>query len=202
MTRRAAILFCASALTALAQSSNFVWDYSGWGPDLRYGGSAYGWVVNGDGTFASTGGGSDMWPTGVSGANPNDYEINTTLLLNSPGGTYMHFLRAATTVVPGSGSYISVELAVPSNWQSGGAVPLAVNQCVNGTVTQLASTSVPLHPGDALRSIVFGTNLWIFINNIQYGTYTIPQTTGQPGYAATAYQAAVVSHFIARRPAR
>jgi hypothetical protein len=97
VTGRAAVLLCASALTALAQSNNFVWDYSGTGPWVSP--YLYGWVVNGDTTFTSAGGGSAIWGSAVSGTNSNDYEIDTSLLINSPGGTYMHFLRAGTTVV-------------------------------------------------------------------------------------------------------
>ncbi len=178
--RRLAVLLLAAAACACAQSSNFVWDYSGAGGNSN-------WKGNGDTTFASSSGGSYIWTAAVSGANSNDYEVNTTLAINLTyyglGGTYMHFLRAnSTSVTPHNGSYISVELAVPSTWTSGSAVPLVVNQCVNGTVTQLGGTSVPLHNGDTLRSVVWGTTLWVFVNNIQYGTYTIPQTTGQPGY--------------------
>jgi hypothetical protein len=44
-----------------------------------------------------------MWTAAVSGANSNDYEVNTTLAINSTyyglGGTYMHFLRANSTSV-------------------------------------------------------------------------------------------------------
>jgi hypothetical protein len=179
--RRLAVLFLGSALAALAQSAGYVWDYSGYGAFAGYGGG----VLNGDTTLASAGGGSAIWPTTVSGANPNDYEVNTSLLLKTAGGTYMHFLRAATTtVLPGIGTYISVELAVPSNWQAGGAVPLSVNQCVNGSLIQLAGTTVPLHDGDVLRSAVWGTNLRVYINNVLYGTFSIPQTSGQPGYGA------------------
>ena len=157
MKWRLALLILAASAVAHAQ---YVWDYSGIGP---YTGYANGWVVNGDATFAAASGGSALWPTTVTGVNPNDYEINTTLLLKAAGGTYMHFLRAnSTSVLPGTGSYISVEYAVPSNWQSGATVPVAINQCISGTVTQLGSASVPLHDGDTIRSIVWGTTLWIF----------------------------------------
>jgi hypothetical protein len=37
------------------------------------------WVMNGDSTFAAASGGSAMWPNTVSGANSNDYELNTTI---------------------------------------------------------------------------------------------------------------------------
>ena len=180
MKGRVVVLFLGSALAALAQTAGYVWDYTGQGPSPPF---YYGFVVNGDLTFGSASGGSAMWPATVSGINPNDYEISTSLMPTAGGGTYMHFLRAApTTVLPGTGNYISVELAVPLGWQAGGAVPLAIKQCLNGTVTQLAGTSVPLHNGDVMRSVVWGTTLWVFINNVLSAGWIIPQTTGQPGY--------------------
>lgn len=39
-----------------------------------------------------------------------------------------------------------------------------------------------LHANDTVRSVVFGTNLWIFVNNSEIGTYTVPLTAGQPGF--------------------
>jgi RHS repeat-associated protein len=164
------------ALPVLGQSPLFVWDYAY--PPGGTGSFAY----NGDATFSASTGGSEIWTATVSGANPNDYEVYTTLSLKSAGGTYMHFLRAGTTVTPGVGSYISVEITVPSGWHSGGSAPIAVNQCSSGTITNIASTSISLHDGDTVRSVVWGTTLWVFVDNIQYGAWTIPATTGQPGF--------------------
>lgn len=181
MKRRRAVWLLAALLAAVPAAfaqAGFVWDYFGYGISI----SSSGFTVNGDGTFASSSGGAAIWQNTVTGANPNDYEMNTTLTPNSPGGTYMHFLRASLNALPGSGSYISVEISVPSGWKSGGPATLAVRQCSNGTVTQLDGASISLHTGDTLRSVVWGTNLWVFLNNIQQGAYTIPLTTGQPGY--------------------
>jgi RHS repeat-associated protein len=176
-----AVLLLVAADCAYPQSSNFVWDYIGGGGDSH-------WVASGDTTFESSSGGAYIWNATVSGANGNDYEVNTTLTAAAAGATFMHFLRAnSTSVAPGVGSYVSVELALPSGWKSGGSVQMAINQCVNGTVTQLGGTSVPLNTGDRLRSVVYGTTLWVFINTVQYGSYTIPSTTGKPGYGGYSF---------------
>jgi len=109
--------------------------------------------------------------------------MNTTIFPASGGGTFIHFLHGSSTaVLPGTGSYVSVELTPASGWQSGGAAALVINQCSNGTVTQLASTSVALSSGDVLRSVVFGTNLWVFINNTRQMIYSIPTGAGNAGY--------------------
>src|SRR5258708_6905695 len=109
MKRQVLLVGIAASCAALAQSPNFAWDYSG-SPQAGLSGSN--WVLNGDPTYVSSTGGSAIWGATVSGANPNDYEVYTKMYLPSAGGTYMHFLRAnPTLVLPGQGSYISVELA-------------------------------------------------------------------------------------------
>ena len=87
-----------------------------------------------------SGKGLDLWqlwcPISVeSGGSANDYEVTSTLALNSGGGTYIHFFRMSSgTVESGSGSYISVELVIPSGFTSPGSATLNINQCVSGTV--------------------------------------------------------------------
>jgi len=154
--------------------AGFTWDFNSY--------SAGGWTANGDTTFASSSGGSLIWPNTVSGASADDYELDTTIFPGGGGGTYVHFLHASSTsVMPGAGSYISVEVTPASNWQSGGMATLAINQWVSGSVTQLSAASIALRSGDMLRSVVFGTNLWVFINNTRY-VYTIPAGSGKPGF--------------------
>lgn len=98
-------------------------------------------------------------------------------------------------MLPGTGSYISVQITPASNWVSGGSATLAVNQCVNGSVTQIGgTTSVALHSGDVLRSVVFGTSLWVYLNNTQVGVSTVSLTTGQPGYGG--YSLPAGSSFV------
>jgi hypothetical protein len=149
------------------------------------------WSSNGSPSFSSTGvtfsgsGGSliSQVPISVeSGGSQNDYEVNTTLALNSGGGTYIHFLRASSnTVEAGSGSYVSVELVIPSGFSGSGAATLNVNQCTNGTVTQLGSGIVTASNGMTLRTVIWAGNLWIFVNNeFILGEYPTA-TAGSPG---------------------
>jgi hypothetical protein len=88
-------LLLAGSGSAFGQAG-YVWDYSGTGPYIPY---TAPWVLNGDSTFGSVSGGSAIWPNTVSGANSNDYELNTTIFPTAGGGTYMHFLRAGSTTV-------------------------------------------------------------------------------------------------------
>ena len=183
MRARIVLLWLAGCAAALGQV-NFVWDF----PTNQYGAPSPFTGGGGNPTFMSAAGGSAIYAPTVSGVNANDYEMRTVLAATQglAGGTYMHFLRASSNAAPGVGScvgsYISVEFALPSGWQNGGAAQLTVNQCVNGTYNQLLGTSAAIHNGDALRSVVWGTTLWVFVNNVRYVSQTIPQTTGQPGY--------------------
>jgi hypothetical protein len=125
MNWRLPTLLLAAAAAAFGQA-NFGWDYSGVGPYYSVNQAwtyLNGWTVTGDITFVNYG--QAIWPNTVSGTNPNDYEINTTLPLGAPGGTYYHFLRVGTS------NSITVQLTVPSTWQSGGAVPITVTQCTS-----------------------------------------------------------------------
>jgi hypothetical protein len=58
------------------------------------GGGGYTWYMDFPGA-----GGSMIWTAPVSGANPNDYEVTSTLTARS--GTHIHFLRASSAFRPG-----------------------------------------------------------------------------------------------------
>jgi hypothetical protein len=73
----------------------------------------------------------------------------------SGGGTYIHFLRTdSSSDVPGTGSYISVELAVPSGFSGSAAATLTVNQYVKGSPTLLTAVTVTVADGANWRSVV------------------------------------------------
>src|SRR5580658_8665432 len=107
------------------------------------------WNTNGSPSFTSLGvtfsgaspGGSLISIPAISvesGGSQNDYEVSTTLALNSGGGTYIHFLRAsAGTVEAGSGSYVDVEVNIPSSFSGSASATMNIHQCASGTVTQL-----------------------------------------------------------------
>ena len=79
-------LTIAGCAVALGQA-NFVWDY----PTTAYPPPTF--TANGDTTFMSSAGGSQIYAATVSGVNPNDYEMRTVLSATQSlaGGTYMHF---------------------------------------------------------------------------------------------------------------
>ena len=145
------------------------------------------WQNNG-GTFSGTlvnfsgSGGSLISLEAISGTNSNDSETDTTLALKGGGGTYIQFFRAnSTSVQAGSGSYVSVEIATPSGFTSPGAATLKVNQCASGTVTQIGSASITATDGMTVKSVIWGTNLYVFLNNVLQGMYTVPTMSGVPG---------------------
>ncbi len=117
------------------------------------------------------------------GTSSSDYEVNTVLSLQYPGGgTFIHFLRtSADTVVSGSGSYISVELAIPTGFTSPGTAYLHINQCVSGTVTSLGGGTITATSGMTLRSVIYGPALYVFNNSVLIWAGGIPSTTGNPG---------------------
>lgn len=154
------------------------------------------WYANSTYWSANTSGSafSEIWvPTVSSGANSNDYEVNATLALVPGGGTYIAYLRATSNGLssPGgcAGSYVSVEIAVPSSYQSGPAAgQLTVNQCVSGTVTQLGSASIAVLNGTTFRTVIWTTGanstIWVYLNNQRVWALALnePLTTGQPGF--------------------
>jgi hypothetical protein len=84
-------------------------------------------------------------------------------------------------VQPGSGSYIAVKLKLPTGFTSPGIATLSVSTCTKGTSTALGSISITAVDGMTLRSVIFGTNLWIYANNLLVLTQTVSATTGNPG---------------------
>lgn len=96
-------------------------------------------------------------------ATPNDYEINTPIILGTGGGTYVHYLRASSNALaaPGScaGSYISTEIAVSGTYVATGdpaaAAQLNINQCVSGTLTSLGSSTITVPQSANFRSIIW-----------------------------------------------
>ena len=173
---------------------------AGW-PALAFGGYTYDypvnlnspnpsqWAINGGPSFTAPGvtfggnGGSMMLTATVPGASPYDYEINTTLALKSAGGVYIHFVRASSgSDVAGTGNYVSAEIDVPTPFNSPGLATLNINQCTNGSVTNLSSTVVTINDGMTLRSVAFGQTLFVYINNLLVFSGTpLSVGSGQPG---------------------
>ena len=184
MTQRIALLALCGAAVCSAQ---YAYDYSK-SPVIADGTR---WNSNGSPTypslgvtFAGSGGSLISIPTisVESGGASNDYEVNTTYTLNSGGGTYIQFLRASSdTVVAGSGSYISVELVIPSSFSGSASATMNINQCTNGSVTTIGTTTITATNGMTLRSVIFGGRLFVYANNYWVWDQNISTTSGNPG---------------------
>lgn len=180
-------------LLAVAGAQAYTYDYSE--PNLQYRQQGV-WYTNGyfnpSGSYvefgvqgSGTAGASIIYGTAVSGANPNDYEVASTIEAYS-GATFIHFMRASSNAYPGVGSYISAELVVPVLGGASAASTLNINQCVNGTVTRLGSAQVTGSNYMSFRTVIFGTNLWVYINNNLVMMQTLPSaTTGYPGFGGS-----------------
>ena len=132
-------------------------------------------------------GGSLIWTPTVTGVNPDNYEVNTTVALAPGGGTYVHYLRATSNALlyPGgcTGSFYAVALTVPGTYTYGGAAG-AMNfyGCTAGSLWWFGSASPAVLNGSTLRTVVFGTWLWVFIDDQFAAGEVLPGAfTGQPG---------------------
>ncbi len=192
MSGRFLLLALASVATGFGQ---YVYDSTdGWSGYAPIGSR---WAQNGSPTLTYNGppsyspyvnlafpgtGGSLIDVVPLSGSNPNDYEVQSTLGLKAGGGTYIQFLRAGSNAVQaGTGSYVSAEIVMPPAFTGTGTATLNVNQSVNGVLTQLASTSITATDGMTFRTVIFGSNLWIFVNNVRVVTQTVSASSGNPG---------------------
>jgi hypothetical protein len=131
--------------------------------------------------YAGSTGGALISNVAVGGANANDYEVDTTLTLGGSGGVYMQLLRASSNAAPGVGSYVSVEVQNPTFASNGVcSATLVVNQVTNGSATQLASSAINCFNQMAVKSVIFGTNLWVFLNGDIAAQQTVTSTSGMP----------------------
>jgi len=172
-------------LAAALCANAYTWDFIS-GPLSTGSGSfqSNGYVqnVNGGGVSFQSGG-SMIWTPAVSGTNPNDYDIESTFQTSgNVNDRFIHFLRAASTSVQFDvGSYISAELDITAG-QSGAT--LNIEQGVPGNVYLLASAQVTvgIAASTTFRTVVFGNNLWVYVNGTLSMQQTLPSgSTGQPG---------------------
>ena len=149
MSGRLALLALVSAATGLGQyvyeppdDSRWVWNGTAATTVTYTPTTTYELAFPGaGGSFMSRTPIAGMSRTPIAGPNPNDYEVKSSLGLKAGGGTYIQFVRADSALVqPGAGSYLSAEIAMPAAFSGTGIATLNLNQCVSGTVTQLAST--------------------------------------------------------------
>jgi len=112
--------------------------------------------------FGLFGSGSFYYVPTVSGVNPNDYEVSSVIYQAPPtGGAYTHYLRGGSVTVSITGQQVAI--------QEGGS--------------QLAATTLGGNLYlSTMRSVIWGTNLWVFINNhLVLSTSQLTLTYGQPG---------------------
>ncbi|MDX1982560.1 MAG: hypothetical protein SFV51_19960, partial [Bryobacteraceae bacterium] len=80
-------------------------------------------------------------------ANPADYEVRTTLRLNSSGGTYVTFIRASNDALPGNqGSWYALEIQNPTFSSAPGSPCTAtavLSKRIAGSYAVLSSAPVP-----------------------------------------------------------
>jgi RHS repeat-associated protein len=168
------------------------------GPSIEYPNPAN-WAQNGGYGYDVTNGialqssGSFIYvPSIVSGTNANDYEVRSTFAgCDTPNFVCIHYVRAssdasafAAGIVNGAscqacvsrGNYTSVQVA---------GLQLAVYQCSAGSCTSVGGTTLSAPPG-LMRTVVWGTNLWVFINDVLVWTGSVPLTYGQPGVGGRA----------------
>jgi hypothetical protein len=98
-------------------------------------------------------------------------------------------------VVSGSGTYISVEVVIPTSFTSPGLATVNIRQRLSGTTSLLATTSITATNGMTLRTIVFGGNLWVFYTNTAAANQTVwsgtvAVATGNPGIGGYSMPAA------------
>lgn len=150
------------------------------------------WQLNGsltgsaNGLQASTTDGGSV----ISKVNPgvNNYEISTTIKLNSGGATYSHFIRATSNARTGSspqGTFYAVDLNI-SSYVSGGncSATISIDYVNNGAKTSaLLPVSTWCRDGMELRTVMSSTRgIHVFVDGAWVGTVDpVLIGTGQPG---------------------
>ena len=148
------------------------------------------WWQNGNGLTLSNGL-ADVDPSGAGvsliskiAAPANDYEVSATMNLTG-GGSYILYLRATSnSLLAGgnTGTYYAVDLANPTFSGSACSAGLWVYKNVAGTITVLSSGTVPCHSNTAVRAVIKGTYIIVYVDNTLYATVADSSiTAGQPG---------------------
>lgn len=204
MKIRLLTLAIASVATLLGQ---YAWDFT----QSPVASDSAHWQANGYETFSSSGvnfsgpGGSMIYTPAISGAAPNDYELNSTLSIGQGGGVYVLYLRANSSTVNGcSGnvSYISLEFQIapsgpgPGPWLS----TMNANRCTSGSLTTFVQVNYFLSSGSPIRALIYdgnwlnttasGTNLCLTISSKTPTCWLIdPAPAGNPGIGGYAMPA-------------
>ena len=139
-------------------------------------------------TATSTNGGSLISKVSAPGPVTTDYEVQMTLSFTASGGTYVTYLRASPNAQAGpglAGTFYSVEVT-PTFSGSYCSAALALNKTVSGSMTTIATNTIPCPNGTVIRSIVHAGILVIWVGNGAWiaTTDSSPILTGSPGVGA------------------
>jgi RHS repeat-associated protein len=130
----------------------------------------------------------------------SDYEVRTTTLFANGYTNVVTYLRATTDALHSDstlqGTYyaavLSVAHNVPNPATSG---TLTLFSRVGGTLTQLASTTVPFKSLTEVRASIIGSTILVYVHGTRYlSVQNTAITTGQPGlggYGFTGYSGIV-----------
>ena len=157
------------------------------------------WTENGTLTAGSGGltssnsnGGSLISKVAVPDGSSN-YEVKTTLTLTQSGGTYVTYLRASTNAMSGpapAGTTYAFEVQNPTFSGSACTATMASYKIINGSVTTLATTTIPCNNGMTVRAIytALSNQIIVYVNG---GIYLLTAdssiASGQPGVGAVSY---------------
>ena len=145
----------------------------------NYNVSAPNWNINGTSsnsvaaglTVTAATGGSYITKTATPDGT-NQYEVAATLKLASSGGNYVMYLEATTNALLGStsvGSFYAVAIQNPTFANGGCTATAVMDKVVNGSVTQVGSTTVPCKDGITYHAVIGTDNaVHFWVNNLEY----------------------------------
>jgi hypothetical protein len=157
------------------------------------------WYENGDVIPSSNGAygdGSLISKVAVPGGS-NDYEVRTKLNLTSGFSLFLQYLRATSDANlgdPEGGSFYAVELGASDAAYATYSGSLTVYKRVGSNVTQLATASVGFPNGVVIRSIIRGSRLDVWVNDVWYISVTDTSLpTGKPGIGVSSSSSNTIS---------
>jgi hypothetical protein len=118
----------------------------------------------------------------------DEYEIRSTLLLNTYGGGYFdQYVRASQDAWNqsggGGGTYFLIEMSNPVFGPTGCTATLAHYEVVNGAFTLLTSATVVCQSSMQIRTVVYSNLVATLIGGQVYISFTT-LTRGQPGFGS------------------
>ena len=126
-------------------------------------------------TVTASSGGSYLYK-GAPPDGTNQYEVAATLNLPTSGGNYVLYLEGSSNALLGStsvGSFYAFAIQNPTLSGSACTATATLYRVVNGSVSQISSTTVPCANGVTYHAALGSDNaLRFWVNNVQYLTWT------------------------------